>query len=95
MTIHGWIYIVICAVCAAASSFLWRVSIDRIGGFTFHLSYILKLFFQPLFTVGVLLYAVSSLARFRAIATESLNVAYPRMISVTFILVFIGAAVFI
>ena len=61
----------------------------------FHDNSRLDIVFQPLFTVGVLLYAVASLARFRVIATESLNVAYPVIISVTFILFFIDAAVFI
>jgi multidrug transporter EmrE-like cation transporter len=93
MTINGWVYISICAISAAVSSFILRVSIDRAGGFTFNLSSVSRLFVQPLFIVGVFLYAVAGLAWFRVIATEHLNIAYPVMISVTFILAFIGAAV--
>lgn len=93
MSKAGWIYILTCAVSAAVSSFFMRMSIDRAGGFTFDLSSILRLFLQPLFIAGVLLYAVAGLAWFRVIATEHLNVAYPVMISMTFILVSIGAAI--
>jgi multidrug transporter EmrE-like cation transporter len=89
----GWIYIATCAVSAAISSFLIRMSIDRAGGFTFAIPSILRLFLQPLFLVGVILYGVAGLAWFRVIASEPLNIAYPVMISMAFLLVSLGAAV--
>jgi multidrug transporter EmrE-like cation transporter len=87
MTSVGWVLILLSSVCMAVSSLLLRLSIDRIGGFYFHISSIAKLVIQPLFLFGCILYCFAVIGWFRIIASETLNVAYPLMMTITFTLV--------
>lgn len=49
---------------------------------------------QPLFDLGFLLYGLAALLWFRVIASEPLSTAYPLLVSLTFVLVTLGAVVF-
>jgi len=91
MTHFGLMLVVGCSVSAAMSSFLLRWSIDNAGGFRFDLISILRLTMQPFFLVGVILYGLAGIGWFRVIATEPLSTAYPILVSLTFLLVSIGA----
>lgn len=74
-----------------------RAGVDRAGGFPGKLADIipglLHLGAQPLFDIGVILYAVASLVWFRIVATQPLSSAYPVLVSITFIFVTLGAVV--
>ena len=48
---------------------------------------------QPLFVIGVLLYGFAALVWFRVLSTEDLSSSYPLLISLTFVLVTLGAVV--
>jgi multidrug transporter EmrE-like cation transporter len=80
-----------------AANLLLRAGIDAAGGFslgglTAAVLALVKLFKQPRFVVGFGLYFLASVVWFRVVATEPLSVAYPLLVSCTFILVTAGAA---
>lgn len=95
MTIRGLSLVIISAFLTVAANLMLRAGVDKAGGFPIHLqsslSAIIKLIQQPLFDLGVLLYALASLVWFHIISTEPLSVAYPLLISLTFIFVTRGA----
>jgi multidrug transporter EmrE-like cation transporter len=94
MTLTGWLWVIICSLSAASSSFLLRRSIDNIGKFEFELRSFFNLATQPLFFIGIILYGLTGIIWLRVLATEQLNIAYPVLISITFILVAFGSMVF-
>ncbi len=94
MTITGWLWVIICSLSAAISSFLLRRSIDDIGFFELKLRSLYGLASQPLFFIGIILYGLAGIIWLRILATEQLNIAYPVLISLTFISVSIGSMVF-
>jgi multidrug transporter EmrE-like cation transporter len=94
MTPLGWLWVIICSFSAASSSFLLRYSIDNIGKFDFELRSLYGLAMQPLFFIGIILYGLTGIIWLRILATEQLNIAYPVLISITFISVSIGSMVF-
>jgi multidrug transporter EmrE-like cation transporter len=88
--------IVIAAVVTAVANVMIRAGIERFGGFSpasvADVAWqFLNLLLQPLFFVGFLLYFAAALVWFRTIAIAPLTVAYPLMVSLTFILVTLGA----
>jgi multidrug transporter EmrE-like cation transporter len=93
MTAPGWFWIIICSLSAASSSFFLRSCIDKVGRFEFELRSLYGLTTQPLFFAGVILYGLTGFAWLRVLATEQLNIAYPVLISVTFLLVSCGSMV--
>ena len=93
MTYLGWILLLACSVFMACATFMLRLSIDNAGGFFFTLRSFIHLATQPLFLLGTLAYALSMLGWFKIIATESLSVAYPLMITMTFVLVSLGSVI--
>lgn len=97
MTIRGFSFVIISAFLTVAANLMLRAGVDRAGGFSVHLqsffSAIIKLIAQPLFDCGVLLYVVASLIWFHVISTEPLSIAYPLLVSLTFIFVTLGAIV--
>jgi multidrug transporter EmrE-like cation transporter len=94
MTLTGWFWVIICSLSAASSSFLLRRSIDNIGKFELELRSLYGLATQPLFFIGIILYALTGIIWLRVLATEQLNIAYPVLISITFVIVSCGSVVF-
>jgi multidrug transporter EmrE-like cation transporter len=79
-----------------AANLLMRAGIDRVGGFNPASALeavrgFVELLLQPLFFLGFLAYFVAGLVWFRVVASAPLNVAYPILVSATFILVSGGA----
>ncbi|MFA4826215.1 MAG: hypothetical protein WC593_13775 [Methanoregula sp.] len=95
MTYMGWILLLFCGIVQTAANLCLRAGVDRAGGFFFNIptmsQSMMKLLSQPLFDIGVIFYALAAIIWFRIIATEQLSIAYPVLVSVTFILVTIGA----
>ncbi len=98
MSSRGLFLIVLSALLTVAANLLLRTGVVRAGGFATNLTELpnsLKLLIsQPLFDLGFLLYALASLVWFQVISTEPLNAAYPLLVSLTFLLVTIGATFF-
>lgn len=97
MSSLGWILVMMSAGLTVMANLLMRAGVDRAGGFCIefaklHTS-ILGLAKQPMFDIGIVLYALASLVWFRVLSTEPLSVAYPVLTSTTFMLVTLGAVV--
>jgi multidrug transporter EmrE-like cation transporter len=98
MSRRGLFLVVLAALITVAANLLMRGGVLRSGGLklsadTF-LSQLLKMAAQPLFLIGAFLYAVSAVIWFSVISTEQLNLAYPILVSLTFILVTAGSSIF-
>ena len=97
MTKLGWTLVLLSAVLTVFANLMLRAGIDKAGGFQANLSTIhnglLNLIKQPLFDSGMILYALASLVWFRVISTEPLSLAYPVLVSLTFMFVTLGAVV--
>ena len=78
--------------------FMLRGAILRIGGFTLSFStfkgQILTLSQQPMFIIGFILYGSAAVIWFQILSMENLSTSYPLLISITFVLVTLGAVVF-
>ena len=97
MSGSGWILVMISAALAVLANLLLRAGVDRAGGFgddmsAIHLA-LLNLCKQPFFDIGIILYAITTLVWIRILATEPLSVAYPVLVSITFLLVTIGGTI--
>jgi multidrug transporter EmrE-like cation transporter len=98
MSATGLSLVLLTAALTMAANLLLRGGIDAAGGFSLGgpsgmLQALVKLFIQPLFAIGFVLYFVASVVWFRVVATEPLSIAYPVLISCTFTLVTAGAVV--
>lgn len=97
MTERGLLLVVFTAVLTVASNLMLRDGVTRAGGFApssvYLITDLLRLARQPLFVGGVALYATAALVWFRVISTENLSSSYPLLVSLTFVLVTLGAAV--
>lgn len=84
------------ALLTVGANLLIRTGVHRAGGFPSAIRQVprgvLRLIAQPSFDLGFALYAFASLVWFRVIATEPLSLAYPILMSVTFVLVSVGAS---
>src|SRR3954453_2277475 len=90
--------IMIAAVVTAVANVMIRAGIERFGGFSpgsisDAVWQFVNLLLQPVFFAGFVLYFVAALVWFRTIAIAPLTVAYPLMVSLTFVLVTVGAVV--
>lgn len=98
MTSRGLLLLILSALCTVAANLLLRGGILRAGGFALSLDRFkgqsLGLAQQPMFVSGFLLYGVAALIWFRVLSTEDLTLSYPLLVSLTFILVTLGAAYF-
>ena len=99
MSPTGLVLVLVSAGLTMAANLLLRAGIHAAGGFApegaLKLLYALfALFMQPLFVTGFAIYFLASVVWFRVVATEPLSVAYPVLVSLTFILVTTGAVVF-
>jgi multidrug transporter EmrE-like cation transporter len=92
---RGWWIVLLTAGLQSAANLLLRRGILLAGGFPDRLadlwSGLLRLAAQPLFDIGFILYGLSALVWFRAIATLQLSTAYPLLVAMSFILVTAGA----
>lgn len=96
MTSRSLVLLILGALCTVGASLLLRGGILRAGGFTSSLDrlkdQVLGLCRQPMFVVGVVLYGVAAIIWFRVLSTEDLSLSFPLFISLTFVLITLGAA---
>jgi multidrug transporter EmrE-like cation transporter len=94
----GLLLVFVTAAMTMAANMMLRAGIDAAGGFAPTgaldlLAALMKLFLQPLFTTGFIVFFLASVIWFRVVATEPLSLAYPILVSLTFTLVTGGAVV--
>lgn len=97
MSIAGWFLVMISAGLAVLANLFLRAGVDRAGGFSFEFATIHLAFFnllrQPFFDIGIIMYGLATLVWIRILSIEPLSVAYPILVSITFMLVTLGAIV--
>ncbi len=95
MTVTGWLLVLLSAGLQVAGTLLLRGGVDRAGGFAESLAEVpqglIRLASQPMFDVGFVLYGLAALVWFRVLSTQPLSLAYPVLVSLTFIFVTVGA----
>ncbi len=99
MSLNGMLLVLLTAALTMAANLLLRAGIIDAGGFSAAsvggiVHALVKLFLEPRFSVGFVLYFLASVVWFRVVATEPLSLAYPVLVSCTFTLVTAGAVVF-
>jgi multidrug transporter EmrE-like cation transporter len=98
MTLRGFSLTLLCALMTMVSNLMIRAGVDRAGGFPARISEVpaalLNLAHQPIFDIGFILYGLTALIWFRVVASEPLSSAYPLLVSLTFLLVTLGAVFF-
>src|SRR5262245_14519991 len=99
MSGFGLFLVLLTAALTMMANLLLRAGVDGAGGFAVTglagtVQALVRLFLQPLFTVGFALYFLASVVWFRVVATEPLSLAYPVLVSCTFTLVTAGAVIF-
>ena len=98
MSLRGLFLVFLVALIQVAGNLMLRAGVGRAGGLALSAQAffqdILQLVMEPLFVVGVVLYGVSSILWFAVISTEELNRSYPLLVSISFILVTVGATFF-
>jgi multidrug transporter EmrE-like cation transporter len=98
VSVSGLVLVLLTAGLTMAANLLLRSGVDAAGGFAITgvrqaLHGLVHLFMQPRFTAGFVMYALASIVWFRVVATEPLSIAYPILVSLTFLLVTAGAVV--
>ncbi|MCW2240921.1 DMT family transporter [Azospirillum canadense] len=97
MSVTGFYLIIATAFFTLCANLLMRIGIDRGGGFhptsmqAVFMDFV-NLLFQPLFAIGFVTYFAAALVWFRVVASEPLSIAYPILVSSTFILVSCAAS---
>jgi multidrug transporter EmrE-like cation transporter len=98
MTPRGLSLVILSAFCTVVANLMMRAGVLRNGSFTLSLgtlkNQILSLARQPLFVIGVGFYAVAAIIWFSVLSRENLSTSYPLLVSLTFVLVTLGAMVF-
>ena len=98
MSERGLVLVGLSALLTVGANLMLRGGVMRAGGFALSLSTLvsdlLRLARQPVFVAGAILYATAALVWFRVISTENLNSSYPLLVSLTFVLVTLGATLF-
>ena len=97
MTQQGLLLVGVSAVLSTAWNLMLRSALTRTGGFGLSqeglVSDLPRVARQPLFVVGVIMYAGTALAWFRVTSTEDLTTGYPMLVGLTFVLVSLGAVI--
>jgi drug/metabolite transporter (DMT)-like permease len=97
MTTLGVWLILLCAVCTAVANLMMRRGVLNIGHFRLSANamkaQLFALAHQPLFVIGFVLYGVAAFIWFRVLASEPLSSSYPMLVSLTFLLVTVGAMI--
>jgi multidrug transporter EmrE-like cation transporter len=96
MSVTGFFLVLLTAGLTMAANLMLRAGIDSAGGFSAAsvgqlLHALVRLFMQPVFCIGFVIYFLAAVVWFRVIATEPLSLAYPILVSLTFSLVTAGA----
>ena len=98
MTTQGITLVLVSAGCTAVANLMLRRGVIAAGAPSLAPANLkngaVALLHQPLFVVGVLLYGLAALIWFQVLSIEQLSTSYPLLVSLTFLLVTIGAAVF-
>jgi multidrug transporter EmrE-like cation transporter len=92
MSKTGWLLVLINALLAVIANLMLRSGVEKAGGLDQGISGFVNLAKQPLFDFGIVLYALATLVWIRVLSVEPLSVAYPVLVSITFLLVTMGAA---
>jgi multidrug transporter EmrE-like cation transporter len=98
MSTTGFFLVFVAAAMTMGANLMLRAGIDAAGGFSAGTALelvmaMVRLFLQPWFTTGFIVYFLASVIWFRVVATEPLSLAYPLLVSLTFSLVTAGAVV--
>lgn len=93
MSKNGWFLVLASAFLAVSANLLLRSGVERAGGLVAGIAGLVNLARQPHFDLGLILYALATLVWIRVLAVEPLSIAYPVLVSITFLLVSLGAAV--
>ena len=97
MSLSGLLLTGLAALLLVASNLMLRAGVMRAGGFSLSLeklfSDLLALVREPLVVIAVVLLGGAALLWFRVIATEYLSTAYPLVVSLSFVLITLGAVV--
>lgn len=96
----GFLLILLTALLSAIANLVLRKGIEAAGGFTIEgfvttIMNFVTLLMNPLFLLGFLLYFGATLFWIRILASEPVSMAYPILVSLSFILVTIGTAFFL
>jgi len=95
---RGLLLLILSSLCTVAANLLMRAGILRSGGFILSFDRLreqtVALSLQPMFVSGVILYGIGAIVWFRILSTENLSVSYPLMVSLTFVMVTLGACYF-
>jgi len=91
MSKTGWLLVLINALLAVMANLMLRSGVERAGGLTAGISGFVNLAKQPLFDLGLIFYALATLVWIRVLSVEPLSIAYPVLVSLTFLLVTMGA----
>ena len=91
MSTLGFVLVLASAFCTAIANLMLRKGTLAVGPTASPGSQILLLLRQPVFVTGVVLYGLAALIWFRVLPMEKLTTSYPMLVSLTFILVTLGA----
>lgn len=98
MSFNGFFLVFLTAGLTVAANLLLRAGVLRAGGFATDItnlgSSFISLVKEPFFDIGFILYGLASLVWFKVISTEPLNLAYPILVSLTFLFVTLCASFF-
>ena len=91
----GLILVCATALLTATANVMLTKGIAAAGGFNFDglVSGLVRLFLTPLFVVGFLTYFIASVVWFRVLASEPVGIAYPLVVSLTFVLVALASVI--
>ena len=95
MSVLGLGLVLLSAALQVGGTLLLRGGVDRAGGFVTSFADLpqglLRLAGQPMFVFGFFLYGAAALVWFQVLSTQPLSVAYPLLVSLTFVFVTLGA----
>jgi len=92
MDLRSFLIVLITAICMAAANLLMRAGVLKLGGpLSLTWSRVFSIIFQPLYFLGLLLVAVAGILWTRVISSGPLTLCYPLFVSLTYILICLGA----
>src|SRR3954469_12952108 len=94
MTGAGLLLVILSSLFTVSANLMMRGGVLRAGGFSLSLASALALGRQPLFVGGFLLYGIAAVIWFRVLSVANLSTSYPLLVSLTFVLVTLGAVFF-
>jgi multidrug transporter EmrE-like cation transporter len=94
MTGAGLFLVILSSLLTVSANLMMRGGVLRAGGFLLSAKSALSLCQQPLFVTGFILYGIAALIWFRVLSVANLSTSYPLLVSLTFVLVTLGAVFF-